>query len=247
MGPVCVDSVTRELKLTLARIRSSTARRVSSSARSAKTTNRPCVRAASAREGSALARRVASASHAKLPWHVKVASARTRSASPNNSEMASRQCPNDLWFGWNSCQNGACGGSSFPSGDCICCQSNGVIWWGVDYYCTETGELGDECSRDETCKSGFCVNDVCVQQKLANGVPCLSDDDCQSNSCGIKSYTPEMPAENVEYVCCSSNATVRDSERDYCTAAQNIRQKCNEKIPQVCKSGLCSRGVCVTY
>jgi hypothetical protein len=157
-------------------------------------------------------------------------------------------CP-DPWLEYDSCQNGACGQSSYPSGNFVCCQSNDTIRAEGSHYCTETGAVGDQCSsyHDATCKSGTCIDNVCVQQKLAIGEPCPRGDgnDCQNNICGMKSYSPGT----YDFVCCPSNEAVYDyfSTGVYCSATQKKGQNCSEAIPEVCKSGLCSKGICVIY
>jgi hypothetical protein len=146
----------------------------------------------------------------------------------------------------DDCQNGACGKSSYPFGYYVCCLSNALSWYD-GYFCTETGEVGDDCVNSDTCKSGICYDNACVSQRLANGAPCPNEytGDCQNDSCGMNSYPTGT------YVCCSSNQVVIEETgvnfKRYCTATQNNGQMCSEGLPEVCKSGVCSKGVCAAY
>jgi len=113
--------------------------------------------------------------------------------------------------------------------DAACCS--GICAYGGSYtftidpsLCTEPLALGDSCSRDHLCASGFCVNGVC-----AVGACLEADSDCSLDTqrCCYPTfcswYTPYAPG--------------------YCTAPQPAGGYC--RTATWCASGMCSDdGVC---
>jgi hypothetical protein len=146
------------------------------------------------------------------------------------------------------CQSGACGRSSYPSGDYVCCQRNFSSYIFDDYYCTETGEVGDECFPTRLVRAASALvmhalrKDSPLEHLVLVDTPRTAR--TQNEWCGRSSFPTGA------YVCCPSNEPTVGSRlnfEQYCTATQNIRQKCHEEIPQICKSGICSKGICATY
>jgi len=141
-------------------------------------------------------------------------------------------CGADSW-----CQSGRCVESTcipeacWESGkECVVsasCCSGICSYTGpymVDSTCIEARQLGEACSRDNWCASGFCVNGMCaVGACLEVGSDCSWD----ANRCCYPSF-------------CNWNGGYAPG---YCTAPQRAGAYCNEAT--WCASGMCtSDGFC---
>jgi hypothetical protein len=139
------------------------------------------------------------------------------------------------------CENYACGRDSYPSGNYVCCPSNGTFY-ADSFYCNGIMGVGSSCRTNLWCSSGVCsggscsngecYGGVCLAQPLGIGEPCPDKEhgDCASRVCAQGSYPWGA------YVCCAGNASAR-----YCV--QGIGASCG--FDSMCASGKCSGGVCV--
>ncbi|MGM0597221.1 MAG: hypothetical protein ACQES9_09300 [Myxococcota bacterium] len=100
--------------------------------------------------------------------------------------------------------------------------------------CTE-GFVGEQCSDDEDCCSGFCIDNICVQKQcLALDEECQTNEDCCSGICNDINRTTSLCKSNhqqclilgekCEYAssCCSNNCKDNLCVSGFClTAAEN--------------------------
>lgn len=100
------------------------------------------------------------------------------------------------------------------------------------------------CRTNAECPSLVCSRGVCLAQKLAAGQRCYDDDDddCLNEHCARSSYP------SGQTICCLSGAYVYSSIAGdyYCQQIQANGASCDSLSNEMCKSGVCSEGECLT-
>jgi hypothetical protein len=99
------------------------------------------------------------------------------------------------------------------------------------------------CLDNVECPSSVCSRGICLEQKLAAGQKCydFDNDDCLNGSCARGSYP------SGESICCLSGKYTYSGDQAayYCTGIQEVRSACDSLANEMCKSGVCSEGVCL--
>lgn len=153
---------------------------------------------------------------------------------------AGAPCESDI-----ECRRGACG-IEFVDGvsmnDTVCCPDGKFLG-----CCIGKLQVGDTCSHDADCRSGFCVFGECTEH-VSPGERCDSDNDCSrlfSTSIGpplcacAVEWIDGVSENKTDTVCCPRHTTVttEDGTR-YCTLDGQFRDDCSSDVE--CISGECA-------
>ncbi len=139
-----------------------------------------------------------------------------------------------------------CGSNCKPPYRCIsgkCCDNKMVVNdRSVGRPICSTGEIGDLCNSNDTCKSKNCIDSSSyiagIYQKtcdiglksIENNAVCKEDDKCKSGACGYGEMN------GVNQICCESGGTTSLLGSDYCTNFKNNKQ-C--RTDSMCASKAC--------
>jgi hypothetical protein len=146
------------------------------------------------------------------------------------------------------CQNGACGlRRADDKSPRICCPGGASItdWSAQGTYDTVCSAMpvGTFCrDLNNVCLSGFCVNQTCASDRLAELAPCTGASDCQTGVCELA-----FANFSASKVCCPTSATsfVYDETGDWHYVCSHMPGGSKCVGGDTCQSGLCSNQSCL--
>lgn len=165
------------------------------------------------------------------------------------------------------CANNACAFSVFDVAERerVCCAGQALYFYDSSYnngkyYCERTVPSGGQCPNADVnydsfrvCESGICLNELCSDNRQADGELCNNSNDCESQACGLDS----VAFATRKKICCTAGKTIGLTDgfdyNDYCMRNIPLGGKClsanannyRSDGGQMCESGICIDDVCV--